>query len=68
MDSWFDLVYRILLFCGVFGIAALVFQQNRNRTRGSEKWVTQTDELMLNDAEGADTQRPVGPPPPESFD
>jgi hypothetical protein len=24
--------------------------------------------LMLNDAEGADTQRPVGPPPPESFD
>jgi hypothetical protein len=24
--------------------------------------------LMLNDAEGAETQRPVGPPPPESFD
>ncbi len=68
MDSWFDLVYRILLFCGVIGIAALVFQHNRNRTKEPEKWVAQTDELMLSGAEGTDTQRPVGPPPPESFD
>ena len=68
MDSWFDLVYRILLFCGVIGIAALVFQHNSTRTREPEKWVAQTDELMLADAEGYDTQRPVGPPPPESFD
>ena len=68
MDSWFDLLSRILLFCGFIGIAVLVFYQTKNRPNEPEKWVAQADELMLDNAEGADKQRPIGPPPPGSFD
>ena len=68
MDSWFDLIFRIILFCGFAGIALLVFQQVRARSNEPEKWVTKSDEMMLNQAEQGDAQRPVGPPPPGSFE
>ena len=68
MDSWLDLVYRIIIFCGIAVIVLLVFQQSRNRTEIPEKWVGDIDELTFDEVAGPETSRPVGPPPPESFD
>ena len=67
MDSWIDLMYRMILFTGFAVIAIFAFLQNRNNRNDSEKWLVESDEMMLNKTTDSEFDRPNAPPPPGSF-
>ena len=67
MDSWIDLMYRVILFTGFAVLAIFIFLQNRKNPNDSEKWLVESDEMMLNKATDGEFDRPNTPPPPGSF-
>ena len=60
-------MYRVLLFTGFAVLAIFIFFQNRKNPNDSEKWLVESDEMMLNKATDGEFDRPNTPPPPGSF-
>ena len=68
MDSWFDLIFRIILVGGIIG-AVLFTMKKKSETKQPIPWHQYSDEVMLEAAEGDNSvpEKPTGPPPPSSF-
>ena len=69
MDSWFDLITRIMIFASIAGVGIMVYLRKKKADLEIDKLSYQDDFSMLNQAEGSDIphERPAGPPPPGSF-
>lgn len=68
MDSWFDLILRLIIIGGVIG--AIIFAVKKNsETKHPVPWHQYNDEEMLEAAETDNIlpEKPTGPPPPGSF-
>jgi len=68
MDSWFDLVLRIIIIGGVFGAILFAVKKNSEKPEQSQ-WQQNDDEAMLmaSQNEIESLSKPSGPPPPGSF-
>jgi len=69
MDSWFDLIIRIMIFASIAGVGIIVYVRKKKADLEIDELPYQDDFSMLTQAEGRDltTDRPTGPPPPGSF-
>ena len=67
MDSWVDLLMRIIFFIGIISIVIFAIKK-RSHIVESQKWQLYDDETMLSkmDQESSNS-KPSGPPPPGSF-
>jgi hypothetical protein len=68
MDSWFDLILRIIIVGGIIGAVILVMKK-KSEIKQPMPWDQYSDEAMLDAAEGdnSEPEKPTGPPPPGSF-
>ena len=68
MDSWFDLILRIIIVGGIIGAVILVMKK-KSEIKQPMPWHQYSDEAMLDAAEGDNSvsDKPTGPPPPDSF-
>ncbi|MBT5595184.1 MAG: hypothetical protein HOJ60_06605 [Euryarchaeota archaeon] len=67
MDSWLDLILRLMILNGFIGVGYVLFQK-RKLANTEEKWDTfeeQTQHFM--EAEEIDSQRPASAPSPDAF-
>ena len=69
MDSWFDLILRIVLAVGLISTVGYFVWRKQQRIGEEKSWTQISDEAMLMTVEGqgALIERPQGPPPPGSF-
>ena len=69
MDSWFDLIIRIMIFAGIASVGIIVYLRKKISVQETDKLPYQDDFSMLIQAEGSEItpDRPAGPPPPSSF-
>jgi hypothetical protein len=69
MDSWFDLILRIIIVSAIIG-AVLFVMKKKSEIKQPMPWHQYSDEVMLEAAEGEDStlEKPTGPPPPGSFE
>ena len=69
MDSWFDLILRIVLAIGLISTVGYFVWRKQQRIGEEKSWTQISDEAMLMTVEGqgALIERPQGPPPPGSF-
>ena len=69
MDSWLDLIIRIMIFASIAGVGIIVYLRKKKTDLEIDKLPFQDDFSMLTQAEGSDVpfERPAGPPPPGSF-
>lgn len=68
MDSWFDLIFRIILVGGIIGVVLFTLKK-KSEIKQPIPWHQYSDEVMLEAAEGDNSvpEKPTGPPPPSSF-
>jgi hypothetical protein len=67
MDSWFDLILRVMIFVGVLVGGVSLFQRRQAAT-GEEKWdAVEGDTQRFMEAEEMESQRPSGPPSADAF-
>ena len=68
MDSWFDLILRLIIIGGIIGVIIFALKKN-SEAKQPIPWHEYNDEDMLEAAEASDVQseKPTGPPPPSSF-
>jgi len=69
MDSWFDLVIRIIIFVGIVGVCLMIYKRRKEPLDEESKWMYSDEEMMLMSDDGSisESVKPVGPPPPGSF-
>ena len=69
MDSWLDLIIRIMIFASIAGVGIFVYFRKKNSVQEIDKLPYHDDFSTLTQAEGSDTpfERPAAPPPPGSF-
>ena len=69
MDSWFDLILRLVLAVGLISTVGYFVWRKQQRIDAEKSWTQISDEAMLSkvEDEGGLIQRPQGPPPPGSF-
>ena len=69
MDSWFDLIIRIMIFASIAGVGIIVYVRKKKADLEIDELPYQDDFSMLAQAESSDApfERPAGPPPPGSF-
>ncbi len=66
MDSWFDLILRIMIAGGILGGGVLLFQRQKSdsEVENLNSFEQQTEHFMLVENQ---IQRPSAPPSPDSF-
>ena len=67
MDSYTDLILRIVVVAFVIGLALSVVQATRGNQHDAKSPSSVSDEIRLSEAENQNQDRPIGPPPPNSF-
>tara|TARA_Y100000589_G_scaffold23255_1_gene19277 strand:+ start:3287 stop:5998 length:2712 start_codon:yes stop_codon:yes gene_type:complete len=67
MDSWFDLVIRIILFGGLLGLGIFVYQRRSSDYDDNSRIAVKSDEEFLLETGEYPVDKPTGPPPPGSF-
>ena len=69
MDSWFDLILRLIIIGGIIGAIIFTVIKKNSEIKQPVLWHQYSDEEMLEAAEAnyAPPEKPTGPPPPGSF-
>ena len=67
MDSWFDLILRIMILGGLITGAVVVFNKQKE-ARVDETWNSVNQQVIhFADSEAMEVERPMAPPPAEAF-
>ena len=66
MDSWFDLILRIMIIGGILGGGVLLFQRQKSdaEIESMDSFEQQTELFMVEENH---IQRPSAPPSPDAF-